>query len=234
MICLVYVTCKLIHLGSKVKSRTNRYDLPRKIRTLELLCKTDLQWWNLLTSDLGCPSPQCGKPLKLFYPFLLHLWLPDKQSFQQFSSGGKSNFSCEAAGPWQCKNLWWLVRESSYVRKALSVGLCYFKQWCYDCPTRSLEPAALARSPHKNLSFLSATFNTVLCSHFLSCWLTFTWLLCTYLPKFGAFQHVFVLGKLMVCSHSTRWLLAHLISMSPDHFQSEICLEACINLSPPR
>lgn len=183
MTCLVYITCKLIHLGSKLKSRINRYDLSRKIRILELLCKTELQWCNFLASDLGCPSFQCGKPVKLFYPFLLHLWLPDKQSFQQFSSGGESNFSCEAAGAWQYRNLWWPVGESLSVRKALSVGLCYFKQWCYDCPTRSLESAALARSPHQNLSLLFAIFNAVLCSLFLSCWLTFTWLLCIILTN---------------------------------------------------
>lgn len=183
MTCLVYITYKLIHLGLRAEVQDKRYDLSRKIRTPELFCKTKLQWCNLLTSDLGCPSPPCGKPLELFYPFLLHLWLPDKQSFQQFSSGGESNFSCEAAGTWQCKNLWWPVGESSYVRKALSVWLCYFKQWCYDCPTRSLESAALAKSPYQNLKLFFATFNAVLCSLFLSCWLTFTWLLCIILAK---------------------------------------------------
>lgn len=119
MICLVYITCKLIHLGSKVKSRTNRYDLPRKIRTLELLCKTDLQWWNLLTSDLGCPSPQCGKPLKLFYPFLLHLGYLTSKASSNFLLVGSQIFHVRQQDPGSVKTF------DGWLGKALMSGKLY-------------------------------------------------------------------------------------------------------------
>lgn len=180
--CLVgsTVKCKLIHLGLKLKTRTDSYDFLRKMRTHELPlrhgCGAATFW-----SQSGLSH--CGKPVKLYHPFFFHLWLPDTQSFQQFSLGGYSVFSRETAGAWQHTNLWGPVGKSLCVMKALSTGLCCFKQWCYDCPTRSLESAVLARSPHQNLIVVFATFKAVLCSFFLSCWLAFTWLLHILLAK---------------------------------------------------
>lgn len=52
--------CKLIHLGSKLKRRTDRYDFSRKIRTLELPCKTQLRWCNILESGWTVSAPSVG------------------------------------------------------------------------------------------------------------------------------------------------------------------------------
>lgn len=64
MTWLVFITCKLIHLGSKLKSRRNIYDLSGKIRTLELLCNNHSysdatcwhQIWAVLAPSVGSHS----------------------------------------------------------------------------------------------------------------------------------------------------------------------------------
>lgn len=117
--------CKIISLSSK--SRTDRYDFSKKLKLLSFPVKHSCDNTQMQTSKvrLDCLSHQCGKPVKPFYPFFFsHLWLPGMQSFQQFSSGGLSSFSRAATGAWHYTNLWGPAGESSYVRKALSIGLC--------------------------------------------------------------------------------------------------------------
>lgn len=118
--CFDWSTFKreLINLGSKLKSRTDRYDFSRKIRTVELPCETQLWWCNLWESDWTVSAPSVGSQSNHFIlSFSVFGYLTCKPS-SSFILVGLSSFSRGAAGAWQRTNLWGSAGESSCVRKA--------------------------------------------------------------------------------------------------------------------